>query len=759
MKKLKALAVVLALGITICGCSPAEHAPDVQGEDPASSPSAGYDPGVQGGEPSGGTSASSPSSQPSVTPPSATGSRGTMLSRKPDGELSIVRLNKGTPSAAPKDGIWTVFAYVCGADLESKSGQATRDINEMISATRASSKLRFVVEAGGANTWNNNYCVSGKNTRLLISGGSVKTFASNTANMGDPNTLADFLDWGLTNYRSQYIAVDFWDHGGSSISGVCFDERYQSDGLSLLEMDKALAALYKKHAVAFDLIGYDACLMATIETANILVPYAKYMIASEELEPGTGWEYNGFGAGVNAGAKSGAEMGKYICDYYKRSVGENPTATLSVVDLSAIDQFLLGFNSYCIDIYDYICKNNGIDNIMKSTRGLPSFGDGGYNSTDLGLFIHKTSGFSSKADRAYNLMKKCVVYMVNGTAYNNATGIAVYFPLSAPKGSKHLNILKDICVTPYYLGIVDVCAYGISAAGNISGYDPNEWIDEDSEYWTENDVNENNYNYWNNNTQGTLNINGTSGISFTQAPYHKDPLVGFDKYAFTLSREGLKNVNTVYTNLFSIIKYNNNEVLVDFGASYVGSGDYYRANNILTVEEQFYGMSVGLRNAGPLSIHPLARTYVDGYGYVNFYYAPISYNGSPKNLVFYEYYTGQDPTTWVPTAPRYIAVGTTNFNIGEMASRVEPLKKGDTIIPVFPAYDAKTMKFVDYLKFNVSYTCQSDGDLRLDWNVELSDGLYKWMYYITDIYGNAIYTNPVTCKVDHSGLWPYSIVG
>jgi hypothetical protein len=32
--------------------------------------------------------------------------------------------------------------------------------------------------------------------------------------------------------------------------------------------------------------------MATIETASMLVPYADYMVASEELEPGTGWDYN-----------------------------------------------------------------------------------------------------------------------------------------------------------------------------------------------------------------------------------------------------------------------------------------------------------------------------------------------------------------------------------------------------------------------------------------------------------------------------------
>lgn len=41
----------------------------------------------------------------------------------------------------------------------------------------------------------------------------------------------------------------------------------------------------------FAFIGFDACLMATVETANMLVPHADYMFASEETEPGYGWDY------------------------------------------------------------------------------------------------------------------------------------------------------------------------------------------------------------------------------------------------------------------------------------------------------------------------------------------------------------------------------------------------------------------------------------------------------------------------------------
>ena len=41
----------------------------------------------------------------------------------------------------------------------------------------------------------------------------------------------------------------------------------------------------------FELIGFDACLMASVEMASVASPYAKYMVASEEVEPGSGWDY------------------------------------------------------------------------------------------------------------------------------------------------------------------------------------------------------------------------------------------------------------------------------------------------------------------------------------------------------------------------------------------------------------------------------------------------------------------------------------
>ena len=109
--------------------------------------------------------------------------------------------------------------------------------------------------------------------------------------MGESKTLSDFLKWGVETYPAEKMGVILWDHGGGSLSGVCFDENYNMDSLSLTELDAAFASAGEIMTDQFEYIGFDACLMANYETAYIASKYARNMIASEELEPSGGWDY------------------------------------------------------------------------------------------------------------------------------------------------------------------------------------------------------------------------------------------------------------------------------------------------------------------------------------------------------------------------------------------------------------------------------------------------------------------------------------
>ena len=107
----------------------------------------------------------------------------------------------------------------------------------------------------------------------------------------------------------------FWNHGAGSILGFGADENFNYDGLYLYEMADAFLNSYDGQK--FDIVGFDACLMASIEMASVLEPYSKYMVASEEVEPGGGWNYEYyFSAFAATPGMTGKEFGIAITDGY-----------------------------------------------------------------------------------------------------------------------------------------------------------------------------------------------------------------------------------------------------------------------------------------------------------------------------------------------------------------------------------------------------------------------------------------------------------
>jgi hypothetical protein len=56
-----------------------------------------------------------------------------------------------------------------------------------------------------------------------------------------------------------------------------------------------MAATRKKTGIQkFDIIGFDACLMGSLEVLSMTAPYADYAVLSQETEPSMGWAYTAF---------------------------------------------------------------------------------------------------------------------------------------------------------------------------------------------------------------------------------------------------------------------------------------------------------------------------------------------------------------------------------------------------------------------------------------------------------------------------------
>ena len=190
---------------------------------------------------------------------------------------------------------WLIQWYLCGTDLETQNGAATADLQELLEV-KLPANVKVLIQTGGANQWQNNAVTSGAVERYLYTSDGLERIATlSDADMGNVNTLADFVKFGKDNYQADHRIFVFWDHGGGSAVGICLDER-TGNMLSLNDLRAAFTSAYEPSAdnPPFEMIGFDACLMATYDTVNTLDGLTRYVTASEEVEPGIGWNYTGW---------------------------------------------------------------------------------------------------------------------------------------------------------------------------------------------------------------------------------------------------------------------------------------------------------------------------------------------------------------------------------------------------------------------------------------------------------------------------------
>jgi hypothetical protein len=350
--------------------------------------------------------------------------------------LNDTDMGEKTPTGDQSD--WAIYWYCCGSDLESDGGAATADIEEMLSSTMGKN-VKVVLETGGAASWDNDQIDADHINRFEYSAdGFYKVGSKPQADMGDPSTLADFLSFCKTNYPAKHTMLLFWNHGGGSASGACFDENYEYDSLSLSELGQAIGSVYSG-GQKLDVVGFDCCLMATLDNANVLKNYANYMIASEETEPGVGWEYTNWltSLGKNT-AMDGAELGKIICDAYKAGCddyGLGSDITLSVTDLGKITPITTAVDAMGTDVLAKSSQNTKvIGQFARSARSAENFGgntdkEGYSDMVDLGDLMRQAESLvgSATSDKINEAIDDAVIYKVSGDYHADSSGLSLYY--------------------------------------------------------------------------------------------------------------------------------------------------------------------------------------------------------------------------------------------------------------------------------------------------------------------------------------------
>ena len=633
-----------------------------------------------------------------------------------NGSLDIHRRTRSESAPIGEAG-WTILVYLCGTDLESDCYAASIDIEEALLGTYGDD-VRIVYQTGGTAEWNEYYGISNSVSQRYVTNNGKLELVDEFAlqNMGDPQTLADFVSWGVENYPAQHMGLVFWNHGGGSISGVCFDEMNYSDSLSLREIDSALNSVYDQMSDKFEFIGFDACLMSTLETANILAPYARYMFASEETEPGGGWNYTDI---VDFLAENpdatGAELGEMQCQsYYQHCIdnGDPDGTTFAITDLSKINDLLISFDATAKEMYE----SEYTAEISRAIYSADNFGgnnrnEGYTNMVDLLGLLKAVEPYAPSAADTIKKLDAAVIHSVNGDNHEGAGGLSLYYPLSV-QGTEELSIFADICTSSYYLAYVDAAAYG-TTGGDIGSYDNSSLLADCDDIWNDG-----------------YTANSEVGSNYSDVSYaDENSTIGIqsvyldDEGTYTVQLSDMSAFNYATCSLFATL---------DGVSIYLGEDDEVITDyDSMTLQDDFDGSWPSIEG------QPLAIVAVSVSDERSVYTAPISLNGEHTNLrLEFDFNSGEWKVcgTWSGIDPE----------TGVASRDIQPLKDGDVIAP---AYFVFADEFSDYI-YGEDITV--NGELPIEYDA-LATADYSYSMSLYDIYGNYYYTDSVTFTVEDDG--------
>ena len=323
----------------------------------------------------------------------------------------------------------TIMVYMCGTDLESRSRMATMDLSEMIGANIDESKVRVLVYTGGCSNWRNNIVSSSTNQIYQVAAGGLRAIQQNLGSsaMTDERNLGAFIKWCAANYPADRYGLICWDHGGGTLSGYGYDEKYPNSGsITADELPKALA----EGGCKFDFIGFDACLMATLETAIACEPYADYLIASEETEPGYGWYYTNWLAQLSQNSSADTlSFGKTLADTFVQDNQQKRggSTTLSIIDLAELSGTVPeSFSKFSAALAQMAGSQNyrQVANARASSREFGT--SSGIDQIDLITFCDKLG--NTESQQFAEVLRSIVKYNVTSRDMTNSRGVSIYFP-------------------------------------------------------------------------------------------------------------------------------------------------------------------------------------------------------------------------------------------------------------------------------------------------------------------------------------------
>lgn len=376
------------------------------------------------------------------------------------------------PSRLQQEAEWLVMLYQ-NADDEILEGDIYTDLNEaeIVGSTDdvviVSQFDRYDGAFDGDGDWTTTkrFLVTQDDDLATVNSEEIEDLGE--IDSGAPETLADFLVWGITNFPAKKYALILSDHGAGWVGGWNDNDPVEGSSLSINEIDQALAYAIAETGIGqFEFIGFDACLMSQVEALSGVAPYARYSVASEEVEPAIGWAYSRFlGQLADKPSMNGATLAKnivksyiqddiriqddearavYVLDNYGVEVEVSPEelaeqeikgVTLTAVDLQVMPAFMEAFNEFAFALAYVdpaaVARARTYAQSFESVFGeeVPS------PYLDLGNFAKLAAEFAESDDltaavkNLEKVSKKFILAEMHGEGKPGATGLTIFFPV------------------------------------------------------------------------------------------------------------------------------------------------------------------------------------------------------------------------------------------------------------------------------------------------------------------------------------------
>lgn len=351
---------------------------------------------------------------------------------------------------------WTVMIYMSASTPEEENNRAGEVLNAL--PFDLPENINVIVETGGCRKWNSDGIKNDRITDFQVQKNGIRMINEGLLkNMGESDTYKDFLVRTMEKYPADHYISVIWGESGGVLGGTAHDSTYEFDSLSPDEIAQALSDIGQK----LDIIGFDASVTANFETACVLSLYADYMVASEDIMPLSGWNYEKLFAYISENpSASGAQVGQVICDGAKELAEENKEPiVMSVTDLSQMTNLLQSFDIMTRYMSAMSMDAEALRRLVLELDGVKTVGadavwEGYSNLVDIGSFA-KAVFDSGKDDsaRLENIISRTVVYKTADKMYGEISGMNMYYPNN--RRVAEINEYKSVCPSDSYIEFID----------------------------------------------------------------------------------------------------------------------------------------------------------------------------------------------------------------------------------------------------------------------------------------------------------------